>query len=1532
MASLLLTLIADGSMRVSAFDPNAQSVLFVGPHPGAAMIQMEDGACTVRPAHAHEVLGPSGEPMEKATLPLDKEAVFSIRSAQDGAEAVLFSYPSTGGLRRFEKRGFSCDASVLIGRSPASTLRYDSPYVSERHARIDLVGEGVCVTDLGSANGTFVNGQLIPANQRVALAPGDVVSILGLSIMAGRRLLVSNSPRGVTFGHLEGMGLIDHDAFRAACPPASEPTGEECLFFPAPRLSYTIHRRAFQVDEPPQPSKPDDKPAIMQMGPSFLMGMASVFCAANAVQGIMAGGSVMSGLPSIAMCVSMLAGMVIWPVISRSYTRRRDAEEEWRRRGRYTDYLNRMEAAFAEECDRQAEVLRLRRQDMPAIEQRVASLSPHLMNRGLDHGDFMELRVGSGNTELDADLRFPQRRFSMEEDPLLDKVSKLAENPPVVKGVPLAFDPAKHPLAGVVGPRARVWAFVRGLMMQAAAYYSYQDVKMVLVADLAEEAEWGFARSLPHLFDDSGTVRYLACDYDDLTLVGAHLSHVLDQRREERFEKVADCGTYYLVICANKALCERSDAISELERMHGNLGFSLVFLGEGLSDLPRECSYVIDLTNEGALQGMGSTAQLSKVVSPEGSACMFDRDDVAGTMVRFEPDVLVGQADARRFSLDLVRVHLDMPSQRSALPNSFGFLEMFEVGNVAQLNIGQRWADDDASRTLVTPVGRDAAGECATLNLHEKAHGPHGLIAGTTGSGKSEFIITYILSMCVNYAPDQVAFVLIDYKGGGLAGAFDNERIRLPHLAGTITNLDGAAISRSLVSIKSELKRRQDAFNRARDVTGEATMDIYKYLRYYRRGVLMEPLPHLFIVADEFAELKQQEPEFMDELISAARIGRSLGVHLILATQKPTGVVNDQIWSNSRFKVCLKVSDASDSKEMIRRPDAAEITLPGRYYMLVGYNELFCGGQAAYAGAAYAPSAEFEPKVDDTLELVDDTCDAIDSAKPPSTTAKTDESELNAVLDQICAVAKAQGKEAKRLWLDPLPARVPVDALREKFGLTSGGACEAVLGEADDPGRQRQLPYTVDLAKAGNLMVYGAQGSGADSLVATALYSLAEDYVPEQVSFYVLDMGSGTMTTLAQLPQCGGVVIAGDAERTGNLFRMVQRECDERRAVLAEAGCTLEEYDASHPDAPIGRVVVAIANIAAFYDLYPGYEDTLVTLTRDAARYGIHFLVSASSASAARMRLRSNFASSVVLMLNDESDMITLLGHKPPTVVPRQDRRGYVTIGKETFEFQGAAMAAEGISDAEAVAKLARRRCMECSGRARAIPVLPHRVHVSDVDVSQVAEGMLPVGLGKLSVEPVCFPLSRFPMLVMGNDAEANARYLAGLREVLAASGVSYLVVDTARLLGEVDDKRVVQDPEKVPELLLPAILARDPVDVLVLTSVVEDVAALPATASKQLKDYIAKEQGKGITGLVAACEAWRCKSLYEDWYKTLSAYGNGVWVGGGFGDQTMFRYARSLPEYRRPAAVDDGYLALRGDAVAVRLLSASNADGGDVR
>ena len=174
-------------------------------------------------------------------------------------------------------------------------------------------------------------------------------------------------------------------------------------------------------------------------------------------------------------------------------------------------------------------------------------------------------------------------------------------------------------------------------------------------------------------------------------------------------------------------------------------------------------------------------------------------------------------------------------------------------------------------------------------------------------------------------------------------------------------------------------KRRQKIFNEARDKLGESTIDIYKYQRFFKEGKISEPVPHLFIICDEFAELKSQQPDFMDNLISVARIGRSLGVHLILATQKPSGVVNDQIWSNTKFRVCLKVQDESDSKEMLKRPEAASLKQVGRFYLQVGYNDYFAMGQAAYAGTKYIPRDKIVKSVDRNISFINNIGDTIKS-------------------------------------------------------------------------------------------------------------------------------------------------------------------------------------------------------------------------------------------------------------------------------------------------------------------------------------------------------------------------------------------------------------------------------------------------------------------------------------------------------------------------------------------------------------------------
>lgn len=314
-----------------------------------------------------------------------------------------------------------------------------------------------------------------------------------------------------------------------------------------------------------------------------------------------------------------------------------------------------------------------------------------------------------------------------------------------------------------------------------------------------------------------------------------------------------------MVFALSKRIFDSMEVLKDVLQEEKNCGVSVLAV---FDDLPKECSKVFQLNPAG-----------------EHAVSFLREMERADENFHFDPyEEEAAEASMKQLS----NISLKMVSQAFSLPKTITFLEMYGVGRVEHLNPLKRWQDNNPVKSLAAPVGVGTDGQLFQLDLHEKFQGPHGLVAGMTGSGKSEFIITYILSMAVSYHPEEVAFVLIDYKGGGLTGAFeDKERgIHLPHLVGTITNLDGSAIQRSLMSIESELKRRQSLFNAAKSAAGEGTMDIYSYQKLYRAKKVAEPLPHLFIISDEFAELKKQQPEFMDQLISAARIGRSLGVHL----------------------------------------------------------------------------------------------------------------------------------------------------------------------------------------------------------------------------------------------------------------------------------------------------------------------------------------------------------------------------------------------------------------------------------------------------------------------------------------------------------------------------------------------------------------------------------------------------------------------------------------------------------------------------
>ena len=1531
---LLISLRMGDTSWSFAVEGTAQSMVWIGfadtvdADNAIAVATSTESEVILSGRRGHVLLNVQGEELKYVPLSTTQDMLVYVMGPDIDGRASMHVRPVTEGIKRFEKLVFMKDAQFTIGRNAKCNIVYANPFVSGEHVQMvyQAASGSFYVKDMESGNGTLLNGRYLPGLQPYELKVGDILQVLDLVIVAGKGFLSHSCPEQLTIRSLPEARTISHETlakqFDAAPRQAAADTS---LFYPAPRLSRVVNKYELTVDDPPAKKEQEEQSALMQMGPSLFMGLGSIFTAANSITTALDGqGGIMKAIPSAITAFSMVGGSLIWPNISRKFKQKADARKEEQRQRRYTDYLDGVENDLLAEADTQGTILRENRLPLSEIEERAHNLSPFMMNRMATHADFMELRVGMGDMPLDADVKWPSHRFTMAEDPLLNKVEDLAANPPKLTDVPMAFNPVAHPVTGVVGDRATAWAFVRGLLMQITSYYSYSDVKVMLVASEEERDEWGFLTSIPHFYDDAGEKRYVALSLDGIVAVNQILAAQLEERIKQGGNKDAIFNPHYIVICADKELSERSDAIHTIAEAQDPVGMSLIYISESLHGLPRDVSYIIDLARESEryFSSQQQTHQTTR------KACMFEQNNVTGTMLDFDPDIMAGIPEAKSFALDLARVRLDVASERSMMPTSVGFLEMFHVGNVTHLNIAQRWAENDGSRSLATPLGFDELHEHAMLNLHENIHGPHGLIAGTTGSGKSEFIITYILSMCVNYAPDEAAFVLIDYKGGGLAGAFENERYHLPHLAGTITNLDGGAIQRSLVSIQSELKRRQDMFNKARDITGESTVDIYKYISYYRQGVLKEPLPHLFVIADEFAELKQQEPEFMDELVSAARIGRSLGVHLILATQRPTGVVNDQIQANSKFKICLKVADAGDSKEMIRRPDAAEIKRPGQYYMLVGYNESFGGGQAAYAGGKYVEKEKFEAKTDNAVDLLDGEGTVITTLRPTVAAKKSDKSELNAILEQLILTADSLGKHAQRLWLDPLPERETYEYMEKKYGPMPTDGLTFALGEVDDPMRQRQFRYNVNLVDTGNILFFGMQTSGVGETVSSIMYDLSTRYSPEDFWFYGVDLGAGSLALLRDLPQCGGVCVAGEDERLENLFKLLEREVEDRKQVVAQYR-SIAAYNKQAREkgkAPLPRIVLALDNLASFRERYDNLYDRLTSLSMDGPMCGVYLMMTAANNNAASMKLKQNCAFNVVGAMSDPTDVSYLLVNARQAPTPNNAGRTLINIEKEAFAVQCGSIADDPEQEPAVVAALVDRVKSQTRTRARRIPVLP--VHVTADDMGPIPAHTVPVGFSKTGVEPYFYNTTKFAyMLVIGEDTDLLASYFKGMRETFKANGAEYRFIDDGGLMGITDDPWVLTTTEQAEAFVRG--LPPKPVqaEYYIFTNMVKTMSGLSKTGQSWLTDLLTNERTKNKVVMVTGIEAMRIKGNVEDWYMFMKQAGGGLWIGTGFGNQMVLPYGRTLPEYNQPAAYNDGFVSSKGQAMSIRVVEPANQD-----
>ena len=634
-----------------------------------------------------------------------------------------------------------------------------------------------------------------------------------------------------------------------------------------------------------------------------------------------------------------------------------------------------------------------------------------------------------------------------------------------------------------------------------------------------------------------------------------------------------------------------------------------------------------------------------------------------------------------------------------------------------------------------------------------------------------------------------MAFLLIDYKGGGMANLFKN----LPHLLGTITNLDGAQSMRALASINAEIHRRERLF-------GEFEVNhINQYQKKFKNGEATEPLPHLFLISDEFAELKVNQPDFIKELVSIARVGRSLGVHLILATQKPSGVVDDQIWSNSRFKIALKVADRSDSNEMLHTPDAAEITQTGRAYLQVGNNEVYELFQSAWSGADYQPDKDDMGIEDHTIYLINELGQYEILNEDLSGLEDVDEikevpTELDAIVHHIQLLCEEQEiPPVPQPWLPPLKERITLDELEEvqpAVAWAQEKPLSVLLGMADIPQAQKQEAVSINLSKDGHILLYGSPGTGKTTFLQTAAMDLARKHSPKALTMYLMDFGTNGLAPLSKLPQVADTMLLDQTEKISKFVRIMEKELNRRKKLLADYGVgTLDLYrQASGQEEP--AIVILLDSYEAFKE--EAYEaelfKLLVRISREGLSIGVHLLVTAGRQTNLRAQLYSNFKHQLSLPQNEAGEVRAIVG-STPLAMTMEDIKGRALMKREEVDVIQLALPVYGANDTQVLNNLrqevASLQEAWTGQRPSAIPMVPEELTMEEfLNLPGVQEAIennqIPIGLELEMVGSINISLSKFKHMAYVSNAEDAFDNITHhlLKTILRMPNVHMMLID----------------------------------------------------------------------------------------------------------------------------------------------------------
>lgn len=1193
----------------------------------------------------------------------------------------------------------------FVGRDRHNEVALNDPFVSKRHARI-FIGDDIEIVDLDSANGLAVDGELVP---RWTADEGRTV-VLGDTELRLRLIATETTPAAVHLQAVEQGGIPVHRA---------------------PRVEA---RFPFAEYEPPSVPTEQDKapfPWLIMLIPVLAGGLLYYFTR-NPLS-----------LVFVAMAPMMMLANFF---LTRQRSRRRQESEV----GRFTAHLERLDKVLESRLTQEQEVRRLEAPDPRAILDSVQAGSGLLWTRRPEHWSFLHLRLGTADQ--------PSRTTVQDRAAASDGIVEFLEQLESVKArhqyaraVPVIEDLAASGAVGVVGADESAHGVVVSLVAQLVGLHSPAELVLTAVVDDEWREDLDWLKWLPHVSSPHSPLsgRHIADTAPTAAALTAALEALLDEREalgpaqppidrgplrpsasavarpgrlgEDATPALAPSLPRVVVLIFDGTRADRARLVRIAERGPEH-GVHVIWVAPETGRIPAACRTFVE-AHGSAEDGRVGFVRLGTELRP----------------VRLD-HVTAGEAFRMAVRMSAMVDSGAVVEDESDLPRNVPILSLVGLESAeSPAVVVDRWQQNESlhprdgssrRRRRSRATLRALAGKAGVHSLHLdlRTQGPHALVGGTTGSGKSEFLQSWVLGMASEYSPERVTFLFVDYKGGA---AFA-ECVELPHCVGLVTDLSPHLVRRSLTSLRAELQFRERLFH---------THKVKDIVDFERSGDPACP-PVLVIVIDEFAALAKEMPDFVDGVVDLAQRGRSLGIHLIMATQRPAGVIRDNLRANTNLRVALRMADETDSHDVLGTPAAAHFDpdTPGRAMVKTGPGRI-TPFQSAYAGG-WSDMIERAPVGVHELRLGSELPWLRPEVEEPIQVPELGPNDLQRLVRSV--------SQAALLAAVPAPRRPWQPELVKEYDLESlGGQQDTALAFAvlDRPEAQDQAPVAFHPDRDGNLAIYGTSGSGKTVLLRTLAVAagLATEQGDGPVEVYALDFAAGGLRMLEELPHVGSVIPGDDTERVTRLLRMLGDTLDRRAQSFSEASAgSLSDYRRSAAGRRgETRILVLIDNFPAFRSEYDGigartqWYSVFQQLLTDGRALGLHVVFTADRPASVPGAVASSVPRRVVLRLTDEPMYVAL--DVPTDILEVTSPPGRAVVGRHEAQVAVVGGTSNVADQAEAMRRLAAR-WHEVVPVVQPVASLPREIaladlpsadndHVDHVVIGVADDTLLPVGL-----------------------------------------------------------------------------------------------------------------------------------------------------------------------------------------------------------